>query len=95
MIDVLARPVADLLGAFGTGVLPAGSPADALRVASDTLDAAYLAGRTALGELDRAWSGVAADAAVDKVQATQASTVVLSDQGREIAGVVDAASTPG
>ncbi|WP_137724621.1 C40 family peptidase [Prescottella subtropica] len=92
MIDVLARPVAELLGAFGTGMLPAGSPSDALRVASDTLDAAYAIGRTAIGELDRAWSGIAADAAVGKVQATQASTVVLSDQGREIATVVDTAS---
>ena len=92
VIDVLARPVLDLLGAFGTGALPACSPADVLRDASDTLDAVHALGRTAISDLAGVWTGAAADAALDKAQATQAATVTLSDRGREIAAAVEAAA---
>lgn len=88
----MARPLVELLGVFGTGLLPAGSPADALRAASDALDAGYALARTAIGELDAGWTGVAADAAIGRARNTQAASVELSDRGREIAVVVEAAS---
>lgn len=40
MIDLLARPIVDLLGAFGNGELPTGGPADVLRVSSAAIEAA-------------------------------------------------------
>lgn len=92
MIDMMARPIVELLGAFGTGRLPTGSPADALMAASDTLDAVHALGRVAIGELDAAWTGAAADAAIGKAHAMQSASVELSDRGREIAVVVEAAS---
>lgn len=92
MIDVLARPVVDLLAAFGSGALPADSPAASLRAASETIDAAHAVGRTGISELGGTWTGVAADAAVTKAEATQSASVQLSDRGREIATVVEAAS---
>lgn len=92
MIDVLARPVVDLLAAFGSGALPGASPATSLRAASDAIDAAHALGRTGISELGGVWSGVAADAAVGKAETTQSAAVQLSDRGREIAVVVEAAS---
>ncbi len=92
MIDALARPVVDLLGAFGTGTLPGGSPADAMRAASDAIDAVHALGRVGIADLGGVWTGVAADAALDKAEATQSASVQLSDRGREIAVVVEAAS---
>ncbi|CAM3036858.1 C40 family peptidase [Prescottella defluvii] len=92
MIDLLARPVVDLLGSFGSGALPGGSPADAIRAASDAVDAVHALGRTGISDLGGVWTGTAADAAIDKAEATQAASVHLSDRGREIAVVVEAAS---
>ncbi|PTR31564.1 NlpC/P60 family protein [Rhodococcus sp. OK519] len=92
MIDVLARPVVDLLAAFGSGALPGGSPAASLRAASDAIDAVHALGRIGISELGGVWTGAAADAAVSKAEATQSASVHLSDRGREIAGVVEAAS---
>lgn len=92
MIDVLARPVVDLLSAFGSGALPGASPATSLRAASDAIDAAHALGRTGISELGGVWTGVAADAAVAKAETTQSASVQLSDRGREIAVVVEAAS---
>ncbi|MCA1006358.1 C40 family peptidase [Rhodococcus hoagii] len=92
MIDVLARPVVDLLAAFGSGALPGGSPAASLRAASDAIDTAHALGRTGISELGGVWTGVAADAANAKAESTQSASVQLSDRGREIATVVEAAS---
>ncbi|RVW05193.1 C40 family peptidase [Rhodococcus xishaensis] len=92
MIDLLARPVVDLLGAFGTGTPPTGSPVEAIREASDAMDAVHACGRTAISGIGGVWTGVAADAAIDRAQATQALSVQLSDRGREIAAVIDNAS---
>lgn len=92
MIDALARPVVDLLAAFGSGALPGESPAASLRAASDAIDAAHALGRTAVSELGGVWTGVAADNAVAKAEDTQSASVQLSDRGREIAAVVEAAS---
>ncbi|RVW04524.1 bifunctional WXG100 family type VII secretion target/C40 family peptidase [Rhodococcus spongiicola] len=92
MIGLLARPVVDLLGAFGTGTPPTESPVEAIREASDAIDAVHARGRTAISDIGGVWSGTAADAAIDRAQATQAASVQLSDRGREIAGVTETAS---
>ncbi len=91
-VDVLARPLTDLLDTFGTGSLPAGGPPEVLAAASTALDAAYAIGRVGLAELGAVWTGSAADAATVKAQQTQVHQVRLSERGTEIAAVLTAAS---
>ncbi|MFC9787635.1 C40 family peptidase [Rhodococcus sp. NPDC127528] len=91
-IDLLARPLVELLETFGTGVMPSGGPADALRVASVALDSAYSVGKLGLAELGGVWSGNAAGTASAKAEQAQTQHVVLSDRGQEIARVLTAAS---
>lgn len=91
MIDLLAKPITDLLGAFGSGAAPAGGPADILRSSSRALDAVQGIGRSAIGELASTWSGPAAGAAVELAEKAHTSALGLSDHGAEIAAVVDRA----
>jgi peptidoglycan DL-endopeptidase CwlO len=91
-VDVLTRPITELVSSFGTGALPADGPPEALAVASAALDSAYALGKLGLAELGGAWTGVAAEAAVTKGEQAQAQQVQLSEQGTEIAKVVTAAS---
>ncbi|SEM35159.1 C40 family peptidase [Rhodococcus maanshanensis] len=91
-IDLLARPIIELVDTFGTGVMPSGGPADAMKIASIALDSAYAIGKLGIAELGGVWTGVASDAAVAKADQAQAQQVQLSDRGTEIAGVLTAAS---
>lgn len=91
-LDLLTRPLTDLLDTFGTGVLPPGGPPEALALASAALDAAYAAGRLGLSELEGLWTGTAADAAAEQGRRAQVHQVELSERGTEIATVLDAAS---
>ncbi|OZD75965.1 hydrolase [Rhodococcus sp. 05-339-2] len=91
MIDLLARPIVDLLGAFGNGALPTGGPADVLRVSSAAIEAARGIGRVAVTELAANWNGEAADAAVRYAENAHTSAVALADHADDIAAVVDRA----
>lgn len=91
MIDLLARPIVDLLGAFGNGALPTGGPADVLRVSSAAIEAARGIGRVAVTELAANWNGEAADAAVRYAENAHKSAVALADHADDIAAVVDRA----
>ncbi|WP_067843228.1 C40 family peptidase [Nocardia lijiangensis] len=95
MIDVnlLVKPLLDLLGSFGTGVLPSGGPADALTSTSTTLDQLHQLGRNSINQMNTAWDGVAADAATAKALRVQTSAANISDRGNEMATVVDQAAT--
>ena len=91
-IDLLARPIIELVETFGTGVMPSDGPADAMKIASIALDSAYAVGKLGIAELGGVWTGVASDAAVAKADQAQAQQVQLSDRGNEIAGVLTVAS---
>ncbi len=91
MIDVLAKPITDLLGAFGSGVIPTGGPADIIRASSNALDSVQSVGRSAVSELASTWSGPAAAAAIELAGQAHTSAVGLSDHGAEIAVIVDRA----
>ncbi|MGW5075716.1 C40 family peptidase [Rhodococcus sp. NPDC004095] len=91
-VDLLTRPLTDLLDTFGTGVLPPDGPPEALAIASAALDSAYAVGKLGLAELGGAWSGAAADAAAAKGQQAQVQQVKLSERGTEIAAVLTSAS---
>lgn len=91
MIDVLTRPIIDLLGAFGSGEIPTGGPADVIRSSSSALDAVERIGVNAVAELAGSWSGPAAVAAIELAGAAHTSAIALADHGNEIATVVDRA----
>ncbi|WP_032404788.1 C40 family peptidase [Rhodococcoides fascians] len=91
MIDLLARPIVDLLGAFGNGAVPTGGPADVLRVSSAAIEAAQGVGRVAITELAANWNGAAADAAIRYAENAHSSAIALADHADEIAAVVDQA----
>ncbi|MFR9752130.1 C40 family peptidase [Nocardia sp. 004] len=94
MIDInaLARPLLDLLTCFGTGVLPAGGPADALRSTSAVIDQIQQQGRDSINAMNTAWDGRAADAATAKALRVQTSAATISDRGNEMAVVVGRAA---
>jgi hypothetical protein len=91
-IDVLARPMLDLLGAFGSGVLPAGGPADALRASSVAIDAVHDTGRTGISAVYGDWEGRGGTGAIVKTEEAQRSTVAVADRGNDMAAVVAEAS---
>ncbi|MBF6330962.1 C40 family peptidase [Nocardia transvalensis] len=94
MIDLsaLAQPLIDLLASFGSGALPSGGPADALRLTSTTLDNIHQAGSTSINQLTSAWNGEGGDAAMNKALKVQTSAASLSDRGNDIADVVSQAA---
>ncbi|MFC9832233.1 C40 family peptidase [Rhodococcus sp. NPDC127530] len=91
-IDLLARPILDLFGAFGSGVLPAGGPADALRASSVAIDAVHDTGRTGISSVYGDWQGRGGTGAIVKTEEAQRSTVAVSDRGNDMAAVVAEAS---
>ncbi|RRQ25419.1 hydrolase [Rhodococcus sp. Eu-32] len=91
MIELLSTPIVDLLGAFGSGHVPTGSPADVLRASSRTLDTVQRIGQTAVSELATTWSGRAAAAAVDLAEEAHGSATRLARHGDEMAVIIDRA----
>lgn len=91
-IDLLTRPILDLLGAFGSGVLPAGGPADALRASSIAIDAVHDTGRTGISSIYGDWQGKGGTGAIVKTEEAQRATVAVSDRGNDMAAVVAEAS---
>ncbi|MEV0707654.1 NlpC/P60 family protein [Nocardia aurea] len=91
-INVLAKPLLDLLSSFGSGVLPTGGPSDALNSTSTVLDQLHQLSRNSINQMNVAWDGVAADAATSKALRVQTSTATISDRGTEMATVVDQAA---
>ncbi|WP_410873602.1 C40 family peptidase [Nocardia sp. A7] len=94
MIDLsgLAQPLLDLLSSFGTGVLGTGGASDGLRSTSTNLDQIYQQGRTSINNVNTAWDGQAVDATTAKALRVQNSSATLSDNGTEMATVVDQAA---
>lgn len=91
MIDLLSRPIVELLGAFGGGTVPSQGPADVLRLSSAAIEAAQGIGRIAITELASSWNGDAADAALRYAENAHASALALADHADDIAAVVDRA----
>ncbi|MBC7303522.1 MAG: C40 family peptidase [Nocardia sp.] len=94
MIDLsgLTQPLLDLLSSFGTGVLGTGGASDGLRSTSTNLDQIYQQGRNSINGVNTAWDGQAVDAVTAKALRVQTSSATLSDNGTEMATVVDQAA---
>lgn len=91
-IDALAKPLVELLSSFGTGVLPSGGPADALRATSAAVDRIHELGRASINQVNTAWDGTAADATTAKALRVQTSAATISDTNTEMATVVNQAA---
>ncbi|MCX4097248.1 NlpC/P60 family protein [Nocardia sp. alder85J] len=92
-VDALAKPITDLLAGFGTGVLPGGGPADALRQSSTTIDGVEQSGRQSIDQLGESWQGGGGDAAADKAMRVQTAAATISDRGNGMADVLALAAT--
>jgi cell wall-associated NlpC family hydrolase len=92
-VEVLARPIIDLVATLGSGVTDSNGPEVGLRIASDVLEIAYQLGTAALGELSGGGTSTAGmSAATTMTEQTQAATRTLTDKGTDIAGIVDEAT---
>ncbi|TLF82281.1 C40 family peptidase [Nocardia cyriacigeorgica] len=91
-INVLAKPIFDLLASFGTGVLPVGGPGDALRTTSTAIDQVHELGRNSINQMNSVWDGKGADAATSKALRVQTSAATISDRGNEMSTVVGQAA---
>lgn len=91
-IEALAKPIIELLGSFGSGIMLSNGPADVLLLASEAIDSTHDLGRSGISELCGSWSGNAADAALMKAEEAQGSAVRISDRGNSISDVLSAAS---
>jgi len=91
-INVLVKPLLDLLSSFGTGVQPSGGPGDSLVATSSALEQLHQFGKTSIDQLNTAWDGTAADSATSKALRVQTSSATISDRGTEMATVVNQAS---
>lgn len=82
-LDVLIKPITDLLGGFGTGNLGAGDfdPTVILEGLSQILEMSMSMGSGALKALDQVWTGQAAAASTVKGVQAGADTAALSTQG--------------
>ncbi|MFF2088377.1 NlpC/P60 family protein [Nocardia sp. NPDC058176] len=94
MIDLsgIAQPLYDLLSSFGSGVVGTGGASDGLRATSTNLDQIHQLGRSGINAVNAAWDGQAVDAATAKALRVQTSSATLSDNGTEMATVVDQAA---
>ena len=90
----LVAPIHELLGTFGTGVLPGGTgdPVGALTGLAGVLDEGVSAGSSALRLLDGAWSGQGGAAAAATAARASADGQALSAQGGAMAADVTAAA---
>ncbi|NLU81840.1 C40 family peptidase [Rhodococcus sp. HNM0569] len=92
MIDALAAPILQLLGSFGSGVMPTGGPSDALTASSAAIDAVHDTGRTGVSSVYGAWQGDAGTGALVKTEEAQRAAAHASDRGNDIAVVLADAS---
>ncbi|WP_237421607.1 hypothetical protein [Gordonia sp. SID5947] len=82
-LDILVKPLIDLLGGFGTGDLTAGDldPSALLRSLSKVLETTMSMSSGAVGALDELWTGTASAAAVGKSAMATGDTARVTAQG--------------
>jgi cell wall-associated NlpC family hydrolase len=91
-INAVAKPLFDLLGSFGSGVLPSDGPSNQLQATSNIIDQIHTLGRNSINDMNTAWDGRAADSATAKALRVQTSAATISDRGNDMATVVDQAA---
>lgn len=85
--DLLAAPLQELLGAFGSVAPPGADPAALVREGARLAEEVHAAGRDAVAELAWAWTGPAAENAVASAERIVSDVLVAADRGLDIAGI--------
>lgn len=91
-VDALMKPMLDLLGSVGTGVLPALDPTAILTQSSQVIETALETALSALHVVDQAWQGRAAHAAQSAGQRAHAEGQETCEHGVDIAGLTNKAA---
>lgn len=91
-VDTLMKPMLDLLGGFGTGVLPAFDPTAILEQSSQIIELAMQTAVGALHTVDQVWQGRAAHAAQAAGHRAHAEGRETSEHGIDIAGLTNKAA---
>ncbi|MGV9824467.1 C40 family peptidase [Gordonia sp. NPDC003429] len=91
-IDILIEPLRLLLTALGTGILPAGNPADRMRTATTDLDDVRARTARATDTMLAGWRGAGSDGAVTATETTRRTGRLADDDAAEIGRLVVTAS---
>ncbi|MFW0789004.1 hypothetical protein [Gordonia sp. CPCC 205333] len=94
-LDLILKPLTDLLNSFGTGNLSAApvDPSKVLSSLSQMLESSLSMGSAALRALDGLWSGTAATSATAKTVKTGAETTAVATQGSGMSIDIGVAAT--
>ncbi|MBF6322679.1 hypothetical protein OG935_02940 [Nocardia cyriacigeorgica] len=91
-IDVLFKPILDLLGSFGTGVMGAFDPTAILSQSSKVIEMAMQVGKGSLGAVEQVWQSQAATAAQDAGQKANSEGLETSQRGIDISELTQRAA---
>ncbi|MFC3962988.1 hypothetical protein [Nocardia jiangsuensis] len=91
-VDLLMKPILDLLGSFGTGVLGALDPTAVLSASSKVIDTAMQVAKGSLTTVDQLWQGQAARNAQVVGQQAQNQGTETSQRGIDISEITQRAA---
>ncbi|MEV0358949.1 hypothetical protein AB0H71_23115 [Nocardia sp. NPDC050697] len=91
-VDLLMKPILDLLGSFGTGVLGALDPTAILSASSKVIDTAMQVAKGSLSTVDQLWQGQAARNAQVVGQQAQNQGTETSQRGIDISEITQRAA---
>ncbi|MFC8530467.1 hypothetical protein [Nocardia sp. NPDC057227] len=92
-VDLLMKPILDLLGSFGTGVLGALDPTAVLSASSKVIDTAMQVAKGSLTTVDQLWQGQAARNAQVVGQQAQNQGTETSQRGIDISEITQRAAS--
>ncbi|NEW43024.1 hypothetical protein GV792_16700 [Nocardia cyriacigeorgica] len=91
-IDVLFKPILDLLGSFGTGVMGAFDPTALLSQSSKVIEMAMQVGKGSLGAVEQVWESQAATSAQDAGVKANSEGLETSQRGIDISELTQRAA---
>ncbi|MFE3443257.1 hypothetical protein ACFXNW_09505 [Nocardia sp. NPDC059180] len=92
-IDVLFKPILDLLGSFGTGVMGAFDPTALLSQSSKVIEMAMQVGKGSLGAVEQVWESQAATSAQDAGTKANSEGLETSQRGIDISELTQRAAS--
>lgn len=91
-VDVLFKPILDLLNSFGTGVIGALDPTAILNQSSQIIEMAMSVGKSSLAALGQVWESEAANTAQTAGQEAHAAGLETSQRGIDISALTQSAA---
>ncbi|GAA5054074.1 hypothetical protein [Nocardia callitridis] len=92
-VDVLMKPILDLLNSFGTGVMGALDPTQILNQSSKLIDSAMQVGKGAMSTVEQVWQGKAANSAQTASQQATTEGQETSQRGIDISEITQRAAS--